>query len=111
VKYLVWIVILGLVGFLAYSYYWKAASKETTQVRDLEREFARDVDRYITSMRQAGEPGIVILADPETAIKKVQETRNRVTALLPKLTEKKAIARAQQLEERIRQFCRANQID
>jgi hypothetical protein len=54
---------------------------------------------------------VVVIAEPEFAIKKVQEVRLRLTELMKNLKEEKAIARAQKLETRIREFCSKNEID
>ena len=77
----------------------------------MEREFKRATDRYITAMRQGGEPGLIILADPETAERMVKDVRPKLQALMKTLTDKKAIARAQDLESHILDFCKRHQID
>ena len=110
-KRLVWLIALGVLVYLGYSYFVKTISPEEAQVRDLEREFKRATDRYITAMRQGGEPGLVILADPETAERMVRDVRPKLQELMKKLTDEKAIARAQDLESRILDFCRRHQID
>lgn len=108
---LVWLLILAVAGFLVYTYYFKSATEEEQQVRALEKEFNRAVDRYITAMREVAEPGVVVIADPEFAANKVKEVRDKVTELIKTLKEQKSIQRARELETRIRDFCRKNEID
>jgi len=110
-KRLVWLVILGGLVYLGYNYIVQTGNSEVAQVRRLEREFRRATDRYINSMRQAGEPGIVILADPETAERMVKDVRPKLQELMKTLTEKKAIDRAKTLETQILTFMKRNQIE
>jgi C4-dicarboxylate-specific signal transduction histidine kinase len=110
-KKLVWLVIVGALAYLGYTQFIQPRTAEEAQVRHLEKEFQRATDRYIESMRQAGEPGIVILADPETAEKMVKDLRPKLQELMKKLTNEKAIDRAQKLESQIATFCERNQID
>jgi len=110
-KRLVWLVILGGLVYLGYNYIVQTGNSEVAQVRRLEREFRRATDRYINSMRQAGEPGIVILADPETAERMVKDVRLKLQELMKTLTEKKAIDRAKTLETQILTFMKRNQIE
>jgi len=110
-KQFVWLVIFGILAYFGYIHFVRPLSQEESQVRSLEKEFHRATDRYINSMRQAGEPGIVILADPETAERMVKLVRMKVQDLMKTLTEEKAIARVRKLESQILTFCERNQID
>jgi phosphotransacetylase len=109
-KRLVWVVIFGVLAYLGYSTFVKTTSSEEARVRELEREFKRATDRYISAMRQGGEPGIVILADPETAEKMVKDVRPKLQELIKTLTEEKATARARTLESQLLTFMKRNQI-
>ncbi len=110
-KIFIWLLILAVVAFLGYQYYLKSISEEEGEVSQLEREFKRATDRYVSAMREAGEIGLVVIADPETAINKVKEVREKLRELMSKLTEEKAISRARALEDQILNFCRRNEID
>jgi len=110
-KRFIWLIILAVLGYLAYTYYVRTTSGEVAQVRQLEREFRRATDRFISAMRGAGEPGLVVLADPETAEKMVKDVRIRLQDLMEKLTEEKAIDRAQKLENQILTFFRRHEIE
>jgi hypothetical protein len=110
-KRLVWLVILGGLVYLGYSRFIRPSSAEMGQVRTMEKEFKRSTDRFVSSMRQAGEPGLVILADPETAVRMVKDVHLRLSELMKTLSDKKAIARARSLEEQMLTFFRLNEID
>ena len=109
-KRLVWLVIFGALAYLGYNYIVGTTSSEQAQVRALEREFKRATDRYISAMRQGGEPGLVILADPETAEKMVKDVRPKLQQLMKTLKEEKAIDRARTLESQLQTFMERNQI-
>jgi hypothetical protein len=110
-KRFVWLVIFVVLGYLAYTQYVRTQSGEVAQVRQMEREFRRGTDRFISAMRGAGEPGLVVLADPETAIKMLKDLRVRLQDLMKTLTEEKAIDRAQKLESQILTFFKRNEIE
>ena len=110
-KALIWIVILAAVGYVVYSYAVKPLAGELGAVRTLEKDFNRATDRYIASLRQAGEPGLAVIADPEFAERKVKEVRQRAAELLKSLQDPKAKARARLLQAKIENFCRINKID
>ena len=110
-KRFIWILIVAALGYLAYSYFVRTRSEEVSQVQQLERQFRRGTDRYISAMRQGGEPGLVILADPERAENMLKDVRVRLQELMRTLTEEKAIARAQKLEDQILTFFQRHEID
>jgi hypothetical protein len=110
-KRFIWLVILAVLGYLAYSYYVRTISGEVAQVRQLEGEFRRATDRFISAMRGAGEPGLVVLADPETAVRMVKDVRVKLQELMKSLTEEKAITRARKLEDQILTFFRRHEIE
>jgi len=110
-KYVIWLVILGLAGFLIYHYLIRPPSAEEAEVRQLEKVFRLAQDQYIASVRQMGTPGMAAIADPESAVNKIKQVRERFAALKKDLTEKTAIVRARRLEQRINDFCTKNEID
>jgi hypothetical protein len=110
-KKLIWLVILCVLGYLAYTYYIRTSTGEVAQVHQLEKQFRRATDRFISAMREAGEPGLVVLADPETAEKMIKDIRPRLQELMKTLTEEKAITRAQKLESDILTFLKRYQIE
>jgi hypothetical protein len=111
VKAVVWILILAALGYLVYSLVLKPLTGELAEVRSLEKAFNRATDRYITALRQAGEPGLTVIADPEFAERKVKEVRQQTAELVKSLQEPKAVERARALQAKIENFCKINQID
>jgi len=110
-KHFVWFVVLGALAYLFYSSAVKPASGEMGAVQSLEKAFNRSTDRYISAIRQAGEPGMVVLADPDFAERKVREVRQRVLDLMKNMRDEKALERAQALYAKIQDFCKLNQIE
>ncbi len=110
-KSVVWLLIFAAAGYLVYTLTLKPMAGELSEVRSLEKEFNRATDRYITSMRQAGEPGLAVIADPEFAERKVKEVLQKARELPKKLQDPRAIARARALEAKIENFCKLNKID
>lgn len=110
-KYLIWLAILALAGFLIFHYLIRPPSAEVAQVRQLEKFFRSAQDQYVASVRQVGTPGMAAIADPESAVNKIKQARERLAALKKDLTEKTAIVRARRLEQRINDFCTKNEID
>lgn len=110
-KSVVWVLIFAAAGYLVYTLTLKPLAGELGEVRSLEKEFNRATDRYIASMRQGGEPGLAVIADPEFAERKVKEVRQKARELPKKLHDPKAIAHARALQAKIENFCKINQID
>jgi hypothetical protein len=110
-KYLIWLVILALAGFLIYQYLIRPPSAEEAEIRQLEKVFRSAGDQYVASVRQAGTPGMAEIADPESAINKIKRVRERLAVLKKDLTDKTAIVRARRLEQQINDFCTKNEID
>jgi hypothetical protein len=110
-KYLIWLVILALAGFLIYNYLIRPPSPEEAEVKQLEKVFRSAQDQYVASVRQMGTPGMAAIADPEAPINKIKQVRERLAALKKDLTEKTAIVRARRLEQQINDFCTKNEID
>jgi len=111
VKALVWILILGAIGYGVYTLALKPLSGELGEVRSLEKVYSRAADRYITSARQAGEPGLIVIADLDFAESKIKEARQKAGELVSSLREPKAQERARALLAKIENFCKINQID
>ena len=108
-KLFILIIILGA-GYLAYDHFFKTTPEEDAVIA-LEKELQTATQNYIAANRQAAEPGLVVISDPEKAENQVKAVRNKLKELLPTLTEEKAIARAEELESKIQTFCEKNDIE
>ncbi len=109
-KKIIILLVLVAAGYLAYNQFFKLSPEEDL-VRQLEKEFQAASQNYINASRQAAEPGLVAIADPEKAENQVKAVRSKLKELMPTLTEEKAIARAQELEGKIKYFCEKNDIE
>lgn len=110
-KYIIWLFILGIVGFFAYTQLFKPLSEEEMEVKKIEAEFNAAVKLFVAASRQMGESGLVAIADPEAAVVKVMAAKEKLTALMTSLEEEKAIQRAEELEAKILEFYRKNDIE
>ena len=110
-KYIILIIVLAVVGLLIYNFYLRQQSDEEAQVTTLEKAYRSAEEQYVASARQMGTPGLVVIADPEIAIKKIKNIQERLMILKKNLKEQTAIARARRLEEKIALFCQKNEID
>jgi hypothetical protein len=109
-KKFIWLIIIAAAGYLAYTHFFQISPEENL-VRNLEKEFQAATDNYIASMRQAAEPGLAVISDPEKAEMEVKAVRKKLQELMKTLTDEKAIARAQELEGKIQNFCQRNDIE
>jgi hypothetical protein len=108
---LVWLAAVVALGYFAYTRLAPSSSPEVELVRGLETEFKAATESYVASMRQAAEPGLAAITDPERAEKRVRDVRARLEELTGTLTDEKAAARAKELQEKVRNFCERNNID
>lgn len=109
-KLIIFLFIL-ILGYYAFNWYMKTYSPEMNMVRTLEKEFRRAVDNYLTALRQAAEPGLVVISDPERAENQVKMIRAKVSEIILTLSEERAIKRAKKLEREIQTFCEKHQIN
>lgn len=109
-KKFIFLVLILAAGYLAYTSFFQSSAEENL-VRSLEKEFQTATQNYLAAHRQAAEPGLVILSEPEKAENLVKEVRKKLQELKPNLSEEKALARAQELENRIKNFCQKNDIE
>jgi len=109
-KKLIFLLVVVAAGYLVYTNFFQISAEEKL-VRSLEKEFQSAIQNYIAANRQAAEPGLVVISDPEKAENQVKEVRKKLQELKPTLTEEKAVARAQELESKIQNFCQKNEIE
>ena len=109
-KKFIFLAVIVATGYLAYTNFFQTSAEEKL-VSNLEKEFQTATQNYIAANRQAAEPGLVAITDPEKAERQVKEVRKKLKELLPTLTDDKAIARAKELEAKIQNFCQKNEIE
>jgi len=109
-KRLVWLLVLAAVGYLAYLQFYPRPTVEERQVRELEKVFDGAIRAFVGASRQMGEPGMAAIADPEAAIEKIKEVEKKLAELMGNLQEEKALTKAEELEAKIKEFYRKNEI-
>ncbi len=109
-KKLIWIIILGLVGYFAYMQFFKPPSDEQKEVRALERRFAMAQGQYMGALRQMGSLGIDATSDADDAIGAMKKVKKELSEIKDRLTESDALERADKLEAGINEFFDKNDI-
>ena len=109
-KKLVWLIILGLVGYFVYTQFFKPLSNEEKDVKALEGRFATAQSQYLQSLRQMGSLGLDATADAGDAVGAMKSVRKELLELKGNLTEAEALVRAEELEARIGEFFEKNDI-
>jgi len=109
-KRLVWVIILGLIGYFVYVEFFKPLSDEEKEVKALEGRFATAQSRYLQSLRQMGSLSLDATADADDAVGAMKTVRKELLGLKEGLTEERAMVRAEELEVRISEFFEKNDI-
>jgi molecular chaperone GrpE (heat shock protein) len=109
-KKLVWVIVLGLVGYFVYTQFFGPASEEEQEVKALERRFASAQSQYMSALRQMGSLGIDATSDADDAIGAMKKVKKELLELKDRLTEADAVERAEKLEAGINIFFDKNDI-
>lgn len=104
------IVLLALAAYFAYNQFVKPLSEEEQMIKDMDKQFNLATRQFIGGARMSGtismDPGSSI----EEAVAKIKEIRDLLRRKQGGLKEEKAVRRAADLEMRIAEFCRKNDI-
>lgn len=109
-KALIWILILGAVGYFGYTNYVKPLTSEEKEVKLVEDKFDAAVEEYLQAVRKAGGLGMDTISDVDEAIGKVRSTKNALLNLRRSLREEAAIEKAKALEAKMRNFYAKNDL-
>lgn len=109
-KGLIVIAVLVLAGYLVYTNFYAPLSEEEQLVRNMEVSFHKASGAVVGSSRLSAGTGIDMMSGLENAVETIKKTKKKLAALKPELTEEKAIARAEKLENEIREFMQKNDI-
>lgn len=107
---LVWLIILGLVGYFVYAQFFGPLSEEEKEVKALGSRFATAQSQYLGALRQMGSLGMDATADADDAIGAMKKAKKELIELKESLTDAAAIARAEKLEAKITEFFEKNDI-
>lgn len=109
-KVLIWILILAVIGFLAYNLFFKSLSDEEKQVKELEDRFNTALSQFVRAVRTTAEIAMATTSDAEEAIRRVKQVKIDLEQLRKQLKEDASIKRAQKLEEKIKEFYKKNEL-
>lgn len=109
-KALIWILILGAIGYFGYTNYVKPLTDEEREVQMVEKKFDAAVEEYMQAVRKAGGLGMDTVSDADAAIRKVRATKDALLNLRRRLKDDAAIERAKVLEGKMRNFYGKNDL-
>jgi hypothetical protein len=108
-KSLITLIILIIIGILAYNYFFSGPLTEEEKKLD---GFRRDFDSALKQMRQAERTlaisGGDTSADIDDAIARVEKIKESLASFIERGEDKKLLKKARALEERINTFLRKN---
>ncbi len=107
---LIWILILGAIGYFGYTNYLKPLTGEEQEVKMVEKKFDAAVEEYLQAVRKAGGLGMDTVSDAEAAIRKVRATKDALLNLKRRLKSEAAIQKAKALEAEMRNFYSKNDL-
>ena len=108
-KALIWVLILGIIGFIVYTQLFTPLSEEEKEVKQLEDKFSSASRQFLDAARIGG-TGLDTTSDANDAIMRVQKVRNELKRLKERLEEEAAIERAEKLEVRVKEFYKKNDL-
>lgn len=100
--------IIAAAVFIIFLQTRKPASAEELKVKAIEDSYTATAGRFVGS---GGGPGASGLDVTERAVSMIQKLRADLNQLRATLTEPKAIRKAEELQEKIAEFCRKNDIN
>jgi hypothetical protein len=104
------VLIIIVLGFLAYTYF-TSASEEEKSVKALEKEFDEAVGDFLRALRTMSGTGMDTTSDVDDAVVKIKKVKKELKALQSGLQESSAQERAEKLEAKIKEFERKNDIE
>ena len=107
------IIVLLLIAGAAYFVYQQVGrtpSEEEMLVTHLRERYAVVVNKFTSAVGRSGLIGMDTTFDTETAVTQIQKIRAELAQLRGKLTEARAISKADALSEKIETFCKKNEI-
>ena len=104
------IVLIVVIGFLAYNYFTSLSEEEKT-VKNLEKEFNQAVSDFLRAVRTMAGTGLDTTSDVDDAVRKIKKIKKELSTLMSSLEEESARMQAQKLEVKIDEFQRKNDIE
>jgi predicted Zn-dependent peptidase len=110
VKTLVVVLLIAGAGYFVYQQVSRTPSEEEMLVTHLSERYAVVVNKFTSASGRSGSLGMDTTYDSETVVVQIQKLRAELAELQQKLTEERAIRKADQLSEKIEAFCKKNEI-
>jgi uncharacterized membrane protein YukC len=104
------ILILAILGFLAYTYFF-SLTEEEKMVKSLENDFDEAVGNFLRAGRTMAGTGMDTTSDVDDAVRKIKKADKELQELMTRLTEESAKKKAEKLENKIKEFSTKNDID
>jgi hypothetical protein len=107
------IIILALIAGAAYFVYQRMnqpTTEEDQLVSHLRDRYAVLINKFTSAAGRSGAIGMDTTFDIDSAVTQIKELRAELAVLRQKLTEDRAIAKAGELEDKIEQFFKKNEI-
>jgi hypothetical protein len=109
-KALIWILILGAIGYFGYTNFVKPLTAEENEVQLIENKYNAAVEEYMQAVRKMGGLGMDTVSDADGAIRKIRGTKEALLNLKRRLKDAAAIKKANALEAKMRQFYGKNDL-
>lgn len=110
-KLLVFLVILGAAGYLLYQYLNPPLSAQEKIVKAWDDDFKTASSLFVGQRRLSGGTKLSMSTDIDTAISRIKTIWEEMQRKKGAITDEKAVRRVEQLEAKIREFMRRNQIE
>jgi cell shape-determining protein MreC len=109
-KTLIILVLIAGAAYFIYQQVGKAPTAEEQLVTHLRERYNVVINKFVSAAGRSGALGIETLSDTDTAVNDLQKLRSDLAELRQRLTEGKAIRKAEELSEKIENFCKKNDI-
>ena len=109
-KTLVILLLIAGAAYFVYQQIGRTPSEEEMLVTHLRERYAVVVNKFTSAVGRSGMIGMDTTFDTETAVTQIQKVRAELAELRKKLTEERAIRKADELSEKIEAFCKKNEI-
>ncbi|HUU52210.1 MAG TPA: hypothetical protein VMW92_04205 [Candidatus Heimdallarchaeota archaeon] len=109
-KALIWILVLGAIGYFGYTKFVKPLTVEEKEVQMIEDKYDAGVEEFLQAVRKAGGLGMDTISHADDAIRKIRGTKEALLNLKRRLKDAAAIEKANALEAKMRQFYGKNDL-
>jgi hypothetical protein len=109
-KTLVVLLLIAGAGYFVYQQIGRTPSEEDMLVTHLSERYAVLVNKFTSAVGRSGMTSVDSTFDTDAVVTEIQKLRADLAGLSGKLTEARAIRKADELSERIEAFCKKNDI-